>query len=240
MALSSRTSGTYGGVSKEERRAERRARLVAAASKVYGEQGFRQASVKSVCVEAGLTERYFYESFSNSEELLLAAYHSVIVQLLDELTEAARGHDPVLRDPVLRDPVLRDPVRPDRQEDERAQVQQYQQDQQKQRAGALLAAYFSFLERHRHAARLILLEIRGISAATTDTYTTALHAIARQMAGVLGLEDDEARHMLAFGVVGGISLIALSWVRDGYRESIDAMVGVALQLAGVLFVHKSA
>jgi AcrR family transcriptional regulator len=213
MALSSRTSGTYGGVSKEERRAERRARLVAAASKVYGEQGFRQASVKSVCVEAGLTERYFYESFSNSEELLLAAYHSVIGQLLDELTEAAGAPGQARQD------------------------LQQEQEQQKQRAGALLAAYFSFLKRNRHAARLILLEIRGISAATTDTYTTALRAIARQMAAVLGLEDDEARHMLAFGVVGGISLIALSWVQDEYRESIDAMVAVALQLAGVLFVR---
>jgi AcrR family transcriptional regulator len=219
MALSSRTSGNYGGVSKEERRAERRARLVTAARTVYGEQGFRHASVKSVCVEAGLTERYFYESFSNSEELLLAAYHSVIVQLLDELTEAAQAHGPVLQD---------------------GQQGGNRQDRQKQRAGALLAAYFHFLQRDRHAARLMLLEIRGISAATTDTYTTALRAIARQMAVVLGLEDDEARHMLAFGVVGGISLIALSWVQGGYRESIDAMVEVALQLAGVLFVQKRA
>jgi AcrR family transcriptional regulator len=206
MTLSPRTSGKYGGVSKEERRAERRARLVAAARKVYGEQGFRQASVKSLCVEAGLTERYFYESFSNSEELLLAAYHSVIVELLDELTAAAR-----------------------------LQADQAGHNQQ-QLAGALLAAYFSFLKRNRHAARLILLEIRGISAATTDTYTTALRAIARQMEEVLGLGDDAASHMLALGVVGGISLIALSWVQDEYRESIDAMVAVALQLAGVLFV----
>lgn len=207
MALSSRTSGTYGGVSKEERRAERRVRLVAAARKVYGEHGFRQASVKSLCVEAGLTERYFYESFSNSEELLLAAYHSVIVELLGELAHAAQ--------------LRRDQEQPDQQ----------------QVAGALLAAYFNFLKRDRHAARLILLEIRGISAATTDTYTTALRAIARQMEAVLGLEDDDTRHMLALGVVGGISLIALSWVQDEYGESIDAMVAVALQLAGVLFAR---
>ena len=210
MTLSPRTSGKYGGLSKEDRRAERRTRLVAAARKVYGEQGFRQASVKSLCVEAGLTKRYFYESFSNSEELLLAAYHSVIVELLDELTAAAR---------LQRD-----------------------RHNQNQLAGALLAAYFSFLKRNRHAARLILLEIRGISAATTDTYTKALRAIARQMEAVLELDDDDddARHMLAFGVVGGISLIALSWVQDEYRESIDAVVEVALQLAGVMFVHKSA
>jgi AcrR family transcriptional regulator len=205
MTLPTRTSGNYGGVSKEERRSDRRARLVAAATKLYGEQGFRHTPIKALCVEAGLTERYFYESFSSSEELLLAAYHSVIVELLDELTAAARH----------------DEARPGQQ----------------QLAGALLAAYFGFLKRDRHAARLILLEIRGISAATTDTYTTALRSIARQMEQLLGLQDDAARHMLAFGVVGGISLIALSWVQDGYRESIDAMVEVGLQLAGVLFVR---
>jgi AcrR family transcriptional regulator len=222
MTLSPRNSGTYGGVSKEERRAERRARLVAAARKMYGEQGFRHASIKSLCVEAGLTERYFYESFSNSEELLLAAYQSVIAQLLEELMEAAR-----LRQDRPRHGVAGD---------DEAQARQ----QQIQQAGALLAAYFGFLKRDRQAARLILLEIRGISAATTDTYTAALRAIARQMEEVLGLEDDAARHMLALGVVGGISLIALSWVQDEYRESIDAMVEVALQLAGVLFVHQRA
>ncbi|MDB5916035.1 MAG: TetR/AcrR family transcriptional regulator [Massilia sp.] len=205
MTLPTRASGNYGGVSKEERRSDRRARLVAAATKLYGEQGFRHTPIKALCVEAGLTERYFYESFSSSEELLLAAYHSVIVELLDELTAAARH----------------DEARPGQQ----------------QLAGALLAAYFGFLKRDRHAARLILLEIRGISAATTDTYTTALRSIARQMEQLLGLQDDAARHMLAFGVVGGISLIALSWVQDGYRESIDAMVEVGLQLAGVLFVR---
>lgn len=204
MALSSRTSGNYGGVSKEERRAERRARLVAAATKLYGEQGFRPTPIKSLCAEAGLTERYFYESFSNSEELLLAAYHSVIVELLDELTAAAR-HDAAGHS-------------------------------RQQLAGALLAAYFGFLKRDRRAARLILLEIRGISAATTDTYTAALRSIARQMEQLLGVGDDAARHMLAFGVVGGISLMALSWVQDEYRESIDAMVDVGLQLAGVLLV----
>lgn len=35
----------------------------------------------------------------------------------------------------------------------------------------------------------------------------------------------------------GISLMAFSWIQDEYRESIDAMVEVGLQLAGVLFMH---
>lgn len=64
----------YRGQGREERRAERRVRLVEAGLRVFGEVGFHGATVKAICAEAGLTERYFYESFSNSEDLLCAVY----------------------------------------------------------------------------------------------------------------------------------------------------------------------
>ena len=63
-----------GGKTVEERRSERWRRLIDAAVKVYGERGYRNSTVKAVCDAAGLTERYFYESFSNSEDLLCACF----------------------------------------------------------------------------------------------------------------------------------------------------------------------
>jgi AcrR family transcriptional regulator len=87
----SRESRAYRGVSPEQRRAERRARLIAAAIAVYGERGYRQATVKAVCEAAGLTERYFYESFGNSEELLVTSFNAVTYAVLDEITAAARA-----------------------------------------------------------------------------------------------------------------------------------------------------
>lgn len=85
----------YRGVPHDERRAQRRAQLIEAAVAVYGEHGYRQATVKRVCEAAGLTERYFYESFSNSEELLIASYNAVTFAVLDEVTAAgvAAGED---------------------------------------------------------------------------------------------------------------------------------------------------
>ena len=80
----------YRGASPDERRAERRRRLIAAAVAVYGEQGYRNATVKSVCAAAGLTERYFYESYANSEELLIACFNAVTYRVFDEIEEAAR------------------------------------------------------------------------------------------------------------------------------------------------------
>ncbi len=67
------TRRSYAGRSSDDRRSERRERLIAAATEVYGSSGYRTATVKAVCQQAGLTERYFYESFASSEELLCDA-----------------------------------------------------------------------------------------------------------------------------------------------------------------------
>lgn len=82
---------TYRGISPEERRAQRRSQLIAAAVSVYGERGYRNATVKAVCEAAGLTERYFYESFANSEELLVACFNAVTYSVFHEVRRVAAG-----------------------------------------------------------------------------------------------------------------------------------------------------
>jgi AcrR family transcriptional regulator len=91
----------YGGHSAEERQLARRERLIEAAIRVYGEVGYRNATVKAVCEAAELTERYFYESFANSEALLIAAFDTVshrVIACLDSIrkehtgTAEKRGH----------------------------------------------------------------------------------------------------------------------------------------------------
>ena len=86
---SSRKARLYGGMDAEERRAERRLKLIDAAIEVYGEVGYRVATVKAICEAAELTERYFYESFTNSEALLIAAYNHVVGHLHEEMAAAA-------------------------------------------------------------------------------------------------------------------------------------------------------
>ncbi|WP_305824176.1 TetR/AcrR family transcriptional regulator [Massilia brevitalea] len=81
----------YRGVSPEERRAQRRSKLIAAAIAVYGKRGYRQATVKAVCEEAGLTERYFYESFANSEDLLITSYRTVTYKVFGDIAAAGQS-----------------------------------------------------------------------------------------------------------------------------------------------------
>jgi AcrR family transcriptional regulator len=83
------TTRSYRGLSQDERRAERKSRLMAAAIAVYGARGYHQATVKAVCEHAGLTERYFYESFANSEALLIDSYNAVTCSVVGEITRAA-------------------------------------------------------------------------------------------------------------------------------------------------------
>lgn len=88
----------YRGTSEPERVQARRARLIAAGFEVYGLVGYRRASVKAVCAAAGLTDRYFYESFDSSEALLAACFAAVTEDVL-AIVARAQGEqaDPMLR-----------------------------------------------------------------------------------------------------------------------------------------------
>lgn len=66
-----------------DRRAERRGLLVDAAFELFGDGGEAAVSVRSVCRACGLNTRYFYESFSDTDELLGAVYDDVSRQLAE-------------------------------------------------------------------------------------------------------------------------------------------------------------
>lgn len=72
------TQRTYGGVSAERRRADRRAALLAAALDIVGTDGAGRLTVAGLCHRAGLNERYYYESFTSTDEVLLAVFDEVL------------------------------------------------------------------------------------------------------------------------------------------------------------------
>jgi AcrR family transcriptional regulator len=66
------------GVSPEQRVADRRERLLQAGLEVFTSRTFHATKVRDVCHEAGLTERYFYESFGGKQELLMALADTIV------------------------------------------------------------------------------------------------------------------------------------------------------------------
>ncbi len=81
-------SGRYAGKAASARQAERREKLLQAGIKLIGREGFSSTSIDALCNEAGLTKRYFYESFSNSEELLIEAYRVATREYLNSIMQA--------------------------------------------------------------------------------------------------------------------------------------------------------
>ncbi|KUH68055.1 TetR family transcriptional regulator [Mycolicibacterium novocastrense] len=78
----------WAGVPLTDRRAERRAQLIDAAFRLFGDGGETALSVRSVCRECGLNTRYFYESFADTDDLLGAVYDEVSAQLTDAIEAA--------------------------------------------------------------------------------------------------------------------------------------------------------
>lgn len=74
---------SYGGASAEERVAERRARLMEAGLELLGTVGLHGTTVRGVIEQAKLTPRYFYESFTDLETLVVEIYDSVVEELRD-------------------------------------------------------------------------------------------------------------------------------------------------------------
>ncbi|MBF6448320.1 MULTISPECIES: TetR/AcrR family transcriptional regulator [Nocardia] len=71
----------YQGLMPDERRLQRRAAILEAALEVFGTTGYAGSSVKQICRAARLTERYFYESFTDRESCLAALYSEVVTRV---------------------------------------------------------------------------------------------------------------------------------------------------------------
>ncbi|ALG08915.1 TetR/AcrR family transcriptional regulator [Kibdelosporangium phytohabitans] len=99
MATTGARRGIYAGRSTEQRRAERRGKLVDAAFEIWGDQGWSAVSMRGVCARAALTDRYFYESFADVDALLTAVWERVRDNAIQRVVEAAL-HAP--SDPIER------------------------------------------------------------------------------------------------------------------------------------------
>jgi len=76
------TGRSYRGLTLEQRTAERRERFLEAGLNVFGNEGFHAATVRKICKEAGLTDRYFYESYNSMEALLIEVYERCLQSIM--------------------------------------------------------------------------------------------------------------------------------------------------------------
>jgi AcrR family transcriptional regulator len=91
-----RNPSRWAGLSPADRRAERRELLLDVAFELLGTEGWAGTSVRAVCQAARLNPRYFYESFEDLDQLVVAVYDRLVAQLGAEVMAAvaASGTDP--------------------------------------------------------------------------------------------------------------------------------------------------
>jgi AcrR family transcriptional regulator len=100
--------GRWSGVPIENRQALRRDDLIAAGTTLLGGEAGPALTVRAVCREAGLTERYFYESFADRDEFVRAVYDDVCARAMETLMSATTPREAVERFVAL---MVDDPVR---------------------------------------------------------------------------------------------------------------------------------
>ena len=100
--------GRWSGVPLRDRRALRRDELVAAGIGLLGSPDGPGLTVRAVCRAAGLTERYFYESFTDRDEFVAAVYDEVCTAAMSTLMESDSPRNAVERFVAL---MVDDPVR---------------------------------------------------------------------------------------------------------------------------------
>ena len=100
--------GRWSGVPLQERQALRRGELITAGVALLGSPGGPALTVRAVCRAAELTERYFYESFTDRDEYVAAVYDDVCNTAMSTLMKSGSPRDAVERFVAL---MVDDPAR---------------------------------------------------------------------------------------------------------------------------------
>ncbi|MGB6208057.1 TetR/AcrR family transcriptional regulator [Mycobacterium sp.] len=105
---SGQRSRRWSGVPLEDRQALRRDELITAGVQLLGGESGPGVTVRAACRQAGLTERYFYESFTDRDEFVRAVYDDVCTRAMSALMSATTPREAVEQFVAL---MVDDPVR---------------------------------------------------------------------------------------------------------------------------------
>lgn len=187
----------FKGLSLSERKQARREKLIEAGIEAYGTHGFFSVTVKDICLEAKLTERYFYESFKKSEQL----FQTIFLKLIDEL-----------------------------QQNVMQAIMQASTDSKKMIEAGLTALLLT-LKNNPRMARIIYIDAMLVQELhnqatiheTMMRFDRMIHAFVMLMMPNINRSEREIS-MVATGLNGYVTQIAIRWVMSGYKQPIDEVL----------------
>ncbi|UCZ88297.1 TetR/AcrR family transcriptional regulator [Gordonia sp. WA4-43] len=209
----------YGGADPTQRRERRRAALIAAGLDAFGTDGYANVSVRGICDLAGLTQRYFYESFTDRAALLVAVYDDCVnfvrAATVDAAAEIA-GAAPGSSDSAEGVAAERVP----------------------EVTRAALGAFMSCLADDPRRARVMLVEVVGVSPEIEQVRMRAIHDWAALILALArGSRPTSDRERLAsVGLVGAVTQLLVDWYvagageADAERYALDEILDVCVEL----------
>lgn len=210
-----RSSRVYGGKTTEQRRSERRAALLDAAYSIAGASGYHAATVRAICKKAGLSERYFYESFESREEILSEMYDTVISGARAAVLRAASTvTEDEIRD-AAGDPVALHPI-----------------------IVACTRAFVYYLTDEPYRANIVVID--AVSVPTNRDgmaigASTSFSELISEMAVALIGGTHPATELFGVGMVGYVSRLLNYWHAEGGKADPETLVSsIALTFQGML------
>lgn len=202
----------YRGVAIEERRAERRQRLLEAGLAVFGEMGYHGATVRLICTRAGLTERYFYESFANSEDLLCAVYEQHMVLQQERILAAVNAAPRVAASMI------------------EAGLKAFFELARESPAGSRV----QFVEVLGVSPRVDRLYRQAI-----ENFARLLRVLNQQMPADAVLNEQE-EEILSIGLVGASVGIASRWLLSGFAPPLENILASTMKIFAGVWQQRSA
>jgi len=195
-------SRIYGGVEANLREEDRRKKLIEAGLEAFGTRGYAKTNIKTICKLAGLTERYFYESFRRKEDLLCAVYRELIDEGQRDAMGALEDSEGFPLETALR--ALRMFYQRLQQDPRRAQIQLFE----------ILGVSHNIDREYQNAMRLLADMVRLFLCKVFPH----IH------------EEILNRSMIPTGLAGSIIMIAHEWVLGGFVTPVDDIISQCTDL----------
>ncbi|HVX18216.1 MAG TPA: TetR family transcriptional regulator [Acidimicrobiales bacterium] len=197
------------GLTADERREERRRLLLRAAYELLGTEGWSATTVRGVCQRARLNPRYFYESFTDLDALLIAVYDHVVIEMGEAVRQAVEAAGGPADGTVAGE--LEPQVR------------------------AVLGAVLRFIEADRRRGQILYVEALGNEALNRrrlDTGHALVDLVEQDAVAWHGpaAEGEPVAKISAAVLVGGFTELAVAWLDGRIDVSIDQIVDDATAL----------
>lgn len=174
----------YRGLAAEQRAQERRQRLLDTALELFARDGYAKTPIETLCAEARVTARHFYQLFDSREALLKALYDDIVGDLGAAVAAAMSAPGLTLDEQI---PLA-----------VQAMVEHYLADARRARVGVLEVVGVSAAMESRR--RAVIHDIAAIIEAYANSLATR------------GTLPARSYHLVSVALVGGINELLADWL----------------------------